>query len=574
MASSPALFTAARRQTLTYLLAVCPFSIAFLVFINSSISFVVTDLVGLHDGEGDAVGTLGFADELLALVACPLWGVLSDRIGVRHMTDRERRGTKQVCTIGYAIIALALVLFVQATKVYPQLLLGRLLFSLGGSAVSTMVTAVLPTVTGKALHKEAYRTSVSSDLTITPERVCGFQNNNTNSPAPSASPSARLSGFVGLFAGCGALVSLGVFLPLPARFAKVGLSPSEAIQRSYYLVAVVAIIISGVSFLGLRNLPGEEQKGWRSLRNSNSQHLDDSPAGLIEPKRLPYWKQLATAMLLGFQNRSIGLGYIGGFVARASSVGISLFIPLAVNHYFRISGLCDEEHEPEPGSGMRDMKKSCPQAYILASILTGVSQLIALIAAPAFGFLTDKSRRYNVPLLVAAFTGVVGYIAFAQLPNPQFKGPEGNLSVFVIMGLIGISQIGAIVCSLAVLSNGILRVSLDDDNFHKIYDAQRDCPDVQDDCSERGEEDQPLLVGSVNRRLEHLSHLKGSIAGVYSLYGGAGILLLTKVGGLLFDRISSGAPFYIMAAFNGILLVVGILCGILNQVAPVVELSV
>lgn len=79
------MFTATRLQTLTYLLAVCPFSIAFLVFINSSLSFVVTDLIGLHDGEGDAVGTLGFADELLALAACPIWGVLSDRIGVRNV---------------------------------------------------------------------------------------------------------------------------------------------------------------------------------------------------------------------------------------------------------------------------------------------------------------------------------------------------------------------------------------------------------------------------------------------------------------------------------------------------------
>ena len=87
MMASPALFTASRSQTLTYLLAVCPFSIAFLVFINSSISFVVTNLIGLQDGEGDAVGTLGFADELLALVACPLWGVLSDRIGVQHVSS-------------------------------------------------------------------------------------------------------------------------------------------------------------------------------------------------------------------------------------------------------------------------------------------------------------------------------------------------------------------------------------------------------------------------------------------------------------------------------------------------------
>lgn len=77
------MFTASRGQVATYLLGVCPFSIAFLVFLNSSVSFVITDLIGKSDGVGDAVGTLGFADELVALVACPVWGLLSDRIGVR-----------------------------------------------------------------------------------------------------------------------------------------------------------------------------------------------------------------------------------------------------------------------------------------------------------------------------------------------------------------------------------------------------------------------------------------------------------------------------------------------------------
>lgn len=80
------MFTATKLQTATYLLGVCLFSISFLVFLNSSISFVVTDLINLPTGEGDAVGTLGFADELLALVACPVWGMLSDRIGVRYVS--------------------------------------------------------------------------------------------------------------------------------------------------------------------------------------------------------------------------------------------------------------------------------------------------------------------------------------------------------------------------------------------------------------------------------------------------------------------------------------------------------
>lgn len=88
-AQRPPLFTASRVQTATYLLVVCPFSIAFLVFLNSSVSFVVTYLIGLEEGEGDAVGSLGFADELLALVACPAWGLLSDRIGVRYVSQEE-----------------------------------------------------------------------------------------------------------------------------------------------------------------------------------------------------------------------------------------------------------------------------------------------------------------------------------------------------------------------------------------------------------------------------------------------------------------------------------------------------
>ena len=74
-------------QTTTYLLGVCLFSISFLVFLNSSVSFVVTDIIGIKDGVGDIVGTLGFVDELVALAACPFWGLLSDRIGVRTVRE-------------------------------------------------------------------------------------------------------------------------------------------------------------------------------------------------------------------------------------------------------------------------------------------------------------------------------------------------------------------------------------------------------------------------------------------------------------------------------------------------------
>ncbi len=93
------------------------------MFLNSSVSFVITDLIGQKKNVGDVVGTLGFADELIALVACPAWGLISDRLGVRW-----------VAAIGYTIIGAALFLFVQAKNVYPQLLLARIFFAVGASA--------------------------------------------------------------------------------------------------------------------------------------------------------------------------------------------------------------------------------------------------------------------------------------------------------------------------------------------------------------------------------------------------------------------------------------------------------
>jgi MFS family permease len=110
-------------QAITYLLGISLFSISFLVFLNSSISFVVTDLIGQKENVGDVVGTLGFVDEVVALIACPAWGLISDRLGVRW-----------VAVIGYGIIGLSLWLFVQAKNVYPELVLARIFFAIGASA--------------------------------------------------------------------------------------------------------------------------------------------------------------------------------------------------------------------------------------------------------------------------------------------------------------------------------------------------------------------------------------------------------------------------------------------------------
>lgn len=472
--------------------------------------------------------------------------------------------------LGYAIIAVALVLFVQAKNVYPQLLLGRLFFSLGGAAASTMVTAVLPTMSFAAgesrdpeptLPSDVFESnghapspSVSSELTITPARfqsrseqpVVVLQEHSGTHPLLRAS-SSQIAGYVGVFAGCGALLALLLFLPLPAHFQRLGSPPDRALQYSYYIVATVALVVAIACYTGLRNLRGESEKGWTTRHGVSKSNI----------KLL--WQHLWTALTLGFTNSDISLGYIGGFVARASSVGISLFIPLLVNASFTSSGLCSKNGDA-PG-GLPDLKRRCPEAYVLAAKLTGVSQLVALLCAPIFGYVSAKVGT-TIPLMFAAATGIAGYPIFAT----QFS-PKGHQAIsFLSVCLIGSSQIGCIVCSLATLSSGVLdSPAMKTKPEIPVRPGHADGELSHAELESSSNEQTGLLSGTQEENVLELSEIKGSIAGVYSLYGGAGILLLTKLGGYLFDEVSFGSPFYILAAFNAILLVACVLTNLFRR---------
>ena len=461
--------------------------------------------------------------------------------------------------LGYAIVGLALFLFVQASNVFPQLLFARIIFSVGGAATSTMVTAVLPSVVspGKAPRLDTLATiasgngrstppSTSSEVTVTQHQHRQTRDKSIKVSTGTEKPpfSNQVAGFVGLFTGCGALVALGLFLPLPAFFGAHGVDKGPAVVYSFYIVGVIAFIVCVVCMLGLKNLRGEETKDW-SWHHKNGTKQTSSP------------KLLLGAIKLGFTNAQLALAYIGGFVARASSVGISLFIPLYVNAYFVSSGRCrNSVHSPG------EIKEECRRAYILAAELSGVSQLIALLFAPVFGYVADRSSRFNVPLLLAAIAGIIGYITLATLPSPEPNGPNGSRMVFVVACLLGISQIGSIVCSLGLLGRYVLTPSLRDSHSHGVRSGSPrvEVPSASESSGEVAETSSLLRQGS--EVYETREHLKGSIAGVYSLAGGAGILLLTKLGGYLFDVTSPSAPFYMLSGFNGILLLSGFGCGI------------
>lgn len=416
-----------------------------------------------------------------------------------------------------------------------------------------MVTAILPNVAtsssrGESTKSHAVRPSghthapsVASDLTITPA-------NFTSRPHSKGSPAredpdsiSKIAGFVGMATGCGALIALSVFLPLPARFQKNGVDPGLALQYSYYVVGIIALLLAVLCLFGLRGIQSDNA----SISSAN--------------QRVPFSQQIHTAgqslyhaLLVGFRRKNIFIGYIGGFVARASSVGISLFIPLLVNSAFLSSGLCRPINDLDHPAGLPDIKRRCPRAYIVAAELTGVSQFIALISAPLFGYVSSRLSNKAVPLTAAAAAGIIGYPLFALRFDPHDENTGARVVAFLAVALIGISQIGAIVCSLSILTAGVLEQA----HNEKPPATSDSIPTIQEDSTEVA----PLLEAQDQSRISspNLSSLKGSVAGVYSFYGGAGILILTKAGGALFDSSTTAAPFYMMASFNAMLLLAAI----------------
>lgn len=448
-------------------------------------------------------------------------------------------------------------------------------FSIGGAAASTMVTAILPTVTappsknplerrqsrvGQVFGSNGHvsRPSVESEVTITPARFVSRHTRRRSDRIVLPKnqdlirSTSRVAGLVGMATGCGALIALIVFLPLPAKFQYAGVGEKDALKDAFYIVAVVAFLLSICCLFGLRHLQGEAI----TIDSNSAASQDESRIRrFITPLRQSL-DSFRTAIFAGFSHPDIAIGYLGGFVARASSVGISLFIPLLINAMFLSSGLCDVKGAGDDPSGLPDIKRKCPKAYLVAAALTGITETVALVFAPIFGYWGAKTSRNEIPLLFASVAGVIGYPLFANEFDPDGEKVSQRVIAFVAASLIGVSQIGAIVCSLATLSKGVLMSSAQESPSSPDREPQENGTSQEDEA-------EPLLPNAeVLQRHASLSELKGSVAGVYSLYGGAAILILTKLGGLLFDKVSLAAPFYIMAAFNAILVVACVVSGI------------
>ncbi|KAA1114775.1 hypothetical protein PGT21_022509 [Puccinia graminis f. sp. tritici] len=485
-------------------------SVSSLVFISASTSFVLTTIIHLpSDRIGRTNGALILLDELVALPAVLVWGRLADIYGYRTVT-----------VIGHLAIAISLTIYIQSRLEY-QLFLSRIILSIGFAALTTMLSTILASMTASRLSPPI--PTVCEEPVGNIEGQINLLSRIRKRSLIVSQRSSRLSGLIGFTSGLGALFGVFVLLRLPSYFANWSHSPvrqglEAGVRGSFYVAAIIALITSILMVFGLCRR-GE----------------------MVWPMKIPssnpstHWKQSILALLLGFklikQHRHLIVAYASGFAARATTIGVTAYIPVFVNQYFISTGQCQLDRPDAPPD---EVKKGCHAAFALASALTGTVQLCALLLSPVVGWMASVYPQARI-LATSNLLSALGFIGFGLLPRPN------HFLVWPICILLGLSQITGIVVSLSLCASCRWQI------FHS------------ESAISRQTESTPLISDPPQSNRAPWQEISGAIAGVYSLSGGLGILL-GSFGGILSDW-SPRAPFYLTGVIAFLASLVCILVG-------------
>ncbi|MDF5755614.1 MFS transporter [Spongiactinospora sp. TRM90649] len=277
-------------------------------------------------------------------------------------------------------------------------------------------------------------------------------------------------GLTGLFGGLGAVVAVLVMVRLPQSLEAGGLDPVGATRLAFLLIAAAVLVVALLLWLTL------------------------SPSGASETAtRVPLTRLVREGLSLA-RDPGVALSYAASFVARADLAVVVGFMTLwIVDHATSQDGMSGAE------------------ALARAGAVVGISQTVALVCAPLFGWLGDRMPRQNLVIL-AQTIAALSYLSTLLIDDPLGGG------MMVVAVLIGVGEIAGITTA------------------------------------------GPLLAQQAP------AELRGSAFGVHTLCGAVGIMIISMLGGLLYDVWRPAGPF-VLSGVSG-LLVVGFGLAVRRRVRP------
>jgi len=268
----------------------------------------------------------------------------------------------------------------------------------------------------------------------------------------------KANGLVGVMNGVGAMVAVFGLVRLPTLLLNNGLDVRQAGQITYFVAAGLAAFTALIMWVGL--------------------HRKDK--ALDEPERS--FRQLIREGLAAAQDPGVALAYGAAFVSRGHLLVMGSFLALWINKAGTLAGLSPAETTARVG------------------MIVGISQTIALLAAPLAGWLADRVNRVLAVIIIQALA-VIGFSSLWLVSDPL-----GGLMIGLTC-VAAAAQIGSIITAQVLV--------------------QQQAP----------------------------SAIRGSVIGFWGLCGSAGILVSTSLGGWLFDAWREAGPFVLMAFFSLALIV-------------------
>lgn len=218
---------------------ICFSSIMVAVFIAGAQPFVLEEILGIPtESQGTISGSLAFWGEIVIILTASMYGALSDKIGRKHIT-----------VIGFLLMAGGVFAYGFA-KDYKTLLIARLIFALGFSALNAMLIAL----------------------------VADYARNRSR---------GRATGYLGVMNGLGAMIAVLVLLKLPAYFSGRGMDPATAAFTTYAIIAGIVVVIAALLFLGLK--PGLSTSSEHTEKNLWAQSKEGFAAAKDPGVRLAYF---------------------------------------------------------------------------------------------------------------------------------------------------------------------------------------------------------------------------------------------------------------------------------------------
>jgi MFS family permease len=363
---------------LTFYLA-CYMAIMLATFVPQTQPFLLGEVLMMEPSrQGVASGNLNFWGEIVIIITVGLWGSLSDRIGRRAVT-----------AMGFVLISAGIFMYGFARDI-PGLLLGRVIYSAGIAAISTMLITLM------------------ADYVSNPSR-------------------GKATGFLGIMNGLGAMTAALFLLKLPAMFKSGGMNAEEAAFATYSTMAAITLCIAVIMFLGLR-------RGIAHSYENKTPMLRQLQEGMAEARR-----------------PVIALAYSASFVARGNLAVVGTFYTLWASLYGTAElGLTSAEAISKGGgilaiSYMASLL-SAPVFGLMVDRINRVSALAVSLFIGAIGyggtyFLHDPFSVSTIICLIFIGMAEVGCIItsgvlIAEQAPDRLRGSV--VGVFTLTGAVGI----------------------------------------------------------------------------------------------------------------------------------------